>query len=205
MLATASREDNKRAQCSAGVRNPTRASRDTEALGSMSGASIAGSLNIGTPGVDAIPATESRVKSPLSIVGIFLLGTALLAAIGCGSSEASRSRAAQSGAEKYIELVKVGKYDEAYRRTFSKKYQLQIDAEAFVQYRGGLGAATGPIKNATLVKVEPRPVTNGFRITYALEGERRTQPVFEILDMIEDGDEWKVEALDMSSSGAPAQ
>jgi hypothetical protein len=148
---------------------------------------------------------ESRVRRSRSFIAHVSIALLLAAVSACGSNEASRSRAAQSGAEKYIELVKAGKYGEAYERTFSKQYKLQIEPEDFVRYRGMLGASTGPVRSATLVKVEPKLNTNGFRVTYAIEGERITQPVFEVLDMIDEGDDWKVESLDMGGAGTPSR
>jgi hypothetical protein len=120
----------------------------------------------------------------------------------CGTSEESLKRAAQSGAEKYLEFVKAEQYAEAYRRALSSRYRQKLTLETFELYRGRLTATTGRLKSVTLVKAAPLP-ESGIRLTYALEGDRISQPAYEILDMRKDGDDWKVDDLDMAGPGSP--
>jgi hypothetical protein len=142
-----------------------------------------------------------RSRSSLAAVSLVAL---VLAAAGCGESQESRRRAAQSGAEKYIELVRSEQYAEAYERTFSTSYKRKLELESFARYRQMLAASTGPIRSATLVKASELPNTDGMRLIYALEGANAQQPAFEIIDVIPESDEWKVAALDMQAPGSAA-
>jgi hypothetical protein len=143
------------------------------------------------------------IGSKTRLVSVALSTFALVVLVAsCGSTEEARKRAAQSGAEKYFEMVRAGKYADAFRRTFTKRYQSRMPIEAFEAYRGKLAESTGMLRSVTIVKAEPSQVDDRIRLTYALEGDKIPQPAYEILDMRKDGDDWKVDDLNMAPPGA---
>jgi hypothetical protein len=144
-------------------------------------------------------AVSRSIRSSAILSAVFL---AVFVGAACGPNEEAEKRAAQSGAEKYFEFVKAGKYDEAYRRTFTSDFRSKLSVDSFEKYRSDMAMSTGTLKAVTLVKVAPKKSGDALRLTFALEGEKLTQPAYEILDMRMDGDDWKVDSLDKASPGS---
>jgi hypothetical protein len=145
---------------------------------------------------------ESCVVRSVFVSASFACIVGAIVVSGCGPTRESQRKAAQSGAEKYFELVKAGQYAEAYQRTFTKGHQRQMSQESFETYRRAFAAQTGAIRAVTLVKANERPGAMGFHMVYALEGANAQQPAYEILDVELEGDDWKIASVDRRLPGS---
>ena len=120
-----------------------------------------------------------------------------LAATSCQDPAVARRKAAQASANRYFEYVKVGDYRSAYDQTLTKRWKGAMPFDRFEMYRKGLAAQTGEMKSYTLVDYSARPDSTQVKLGYALETANYPTPVVEILAMVEEDGEWRIDSLDL--------
>jgi hypothetical protein len=120
----------------------------------------------------------------------------LAALAGCGTSPETRRREAQSNADKYWELIKAGKPEEAYNQTFSTTYKGQLDPETFVKFQRALEARTGPVTGFQVVHFDADPAKPLVVLTYALQTANVPEPSMFDVSVEEEGSEWRIAQIE---------
>ena len=127
---------------------------------------------------------------------LLALAVSIVASACTGDSPASLRKEAQSNADKYIELLKVGDFEGAYVKTFHAEYKRQLPLETFVKYRQGVAATTGAIESYQMVHYDADTERDSVTLSYAVKYTNMPEPGTEIVKLRREGTEWRISSVE---------
>jgi hypothetical protein len=125
-----------------------------------------------------------------------LCAVVALVATGCGVSEEAMRKAAQSNADKYYELVKLDKFDEAYQQTFSTSYKLQMPIEIYTKFQKQYRSRLGQLEEFEVAESTVDTEAERVSLTYSLKLSSSPEPVGEIVRLKKEGSEWRIDSVE---------
>ena len=137
-----------------------------------------------------------RAKQYLPGALALVVSLAAMLATGCGTSEEAMQKAAKSNADKYYELVRLGKYEDAYRQTFSETYKGQLPIDTYTRYQQQYRSRLGQLEEFEVTESTVDADAERISLTYSLKVGSAPDPVSEIVRLRKDGSEWRIDSIE---------
>lgn len=125
--------------------------------------------------------------------GVIALVVLVAVSIGCGTSDETKRKQAQSTGDKFWELIKAGSPERAYQETFSSRYKRMLNADSFKSFNDAIWSKFGTIDSYSVVRFEPDKTTQWIVMTYAVQATGYPAPLMFELKLGPEGSDWRIE------------